>query len=230
MRKSLILQWLVVAAAALTVVAATDLSAPDALYAQAPATEETPAPQGSAGIDTGTEVEIQRRFNDLRRELLDDRAAAINWWLSGIALLLTILAIVIAAAGYLGIRKFQDILADVHANVDKARMHAEEARKLVEEIRQYGEEAGEFLRGMGSVSSGSAQVVTDEDYMRDAARVGASAIAEARQLAEDGMIGEAIERWRQIANVAARTNDDLAALAHRSIGDLSEQRSRGHRP
>ena len=157
---------------------------------------------------------------------MDDRAAAINWWLSGVALLVTILAIVIAAVGYLGFGKFKEIEKEARRNVEEAQGHAEEARKFVDEIRQYGEEAGEIMRGMGSFSSGSAQVITEEDTSRDLGRVGASAIAEARQLAEEGKVEEAIERWRYIANVAAGTNVDLAALAHRAIGDLSELRSR----
>ena len=191
--------------------------------AQAPGAEEVQA------NEEATEFEIERRFNELRREVLDDRADALDWWLSGIALLLTILAIGVAAGGYLGVRMLQDILAEARGSVETARGYAEEARRTVNEMRQYGEDAGEVLRGMGSASSGAAQVMTGEDTTRDPGRVGASAIAEARQLGEDGRIEEAIERWRQIANVAAGSNDELAALAHKSVGDLSEQKSRSVR-
>lgn len=191
--------------------------------AQAPDAEEVLA------NEEATEVEIERRFIELRREVLDDRADALDWWLSGIALLLTILAIGVAAGGYLGVRMLQDISAEARGSVETARGYAEEARKMVDEMRQYGEDAGEVLRGMGSAGSGAAQVMTGEDTTRDPGRVGASAIAEARQLGEDGRIEEAIERWRQIANVAAGSNDELAALAHKSVGDLSEQKSRSVR-
>lgn len=194
-------------------------AAPSVL-AQAPAGEEVQA------IDRAAEVEIERRFNELRREVLDDRADAIGWWLSGVALLLTILAIGVAAGGYLGIKRLQEIAAEAAQSVERARGHAEEARKTVEEMKLHGEDAGQALRGMKSAGSGAAQVMTGEDTTRDPGRVGASAIAEARQLAEDGQIDEAIERWGQIANVAAGSNDELAALAHRSVGDLAEQRSR----
>ena len=191
--------------------------------AQAPDAEEVLA------NEEATEVEIERRFIELRREVLDDRADALDWWLSGIALLLAILAIGVAAGGYLGVRILQEILAEARGSVETARGYAEEARKMVDEMRQYGEDAGEVLRGMGSAGSGAAQVMTGEDTTRDPGRVGASAIAEARQLGEDGRIEEAIERWRQIANVAAGSNDELAALAHKSVGDLSEQKSRSVR-
>lgn len=223
-------RWLVVVAVALSAVTTVGLTASTLQMAQAPAAEETAAPAESPAIDDATEVEIQRRFNELRRELLDDRAASISWWLSGVALLLTVLAIVIAAAGYLGLRKFQEIAAEARRNVEKARAHAEQARKFADEIREYGEEVDEHLRGMTSTGSGSAQDKTGEDFARDPGRVGASAIAEARLLAEEGRIDAAIERWQNIAHVAEGTNNDLAALAYRSIGDLSEQRSRRNGP
>ena len=225
-------KWLliVVAGMAIAVAAAVYMSAPNPLHAQAPAGEETPAPEQSPGIDAATEVEIQRRFNDLRRELLDDRAASIRWWLSGIALLFTVLAIVIVAATYVGYRKILEIEEGARRNVDWARAHAEEARKYVDEIRDQKEQADERLRRMASgAESGLIRSTSLEDYSRDAGRAGASAIAEAYMLQEQGEFGEAIERWRHIATVAEGTNDDLAALAYRSIGDLSERRSRSNR-
>ena len=220
MRNRPIWRLIFVAAVTLCMAATTGLAAPPSHMAHAPSAEEVP------GIDGATEVEMQRRFNELRREVLDDRAAAIGWWLSGVALLLTVLAVVVAAGGYVGLRKIQEIAAEARQNVERAGAHAEEARTLVDEMRQYEGDAGEALREMCSAGSGSALAITGGDTTRDPGRVGASAIAEARQLAEDGRIDEAIERWRQIANVAAGTNDDLAALAHRSVGDLSEQKSR----
>ena len=230
MRNNPIWRWVIVAGLVVAIVAAVYWYRPNALLAQAPPAEETQAPAESPGIDAATEVEIQRRFNELRRELLDDRAASINWWLSGIALLLTVLAIVIAAGGYVGFRKFQDIEEEARRNVERARTYAENAKRLVEEIRKYGEEADEHLRGIADISSEFAQNITDADFGRDPGRVGASAIAEARLLAEEGKTGEAIARWRHIASVAEGSNDDLAALAYRSIGDLTEQRSRSARP
>ena len=209
-----------VAAVALCAVLTVGIGAAPSIWAQAPAGEEV------AGIDEAAEVEMERRFNELRREVLDDRADAIGWWLSGVALLLTVLAIGVAAGGYLGIKRLQEIAAEAGESVERARGYAEEARGMVDEMRQHGEDAGQVLRGMGSTGSGATQAMTGEDTTRDPGRVGASAIAEARQLAEDGLIDEAIERWRQIASVAAGSNDELAALAHKSVGDLSEQRSR----
>lgn len=214
---------IVLTAAVLALVLAIGFAGAKSSLAQAPDAEEIHANEGVP------EVEIERRFNEMRREVLDDRADALNWWLSGVALLLTVLVIGVAAGGYLGVRKLQAISTEARESVETARGYTEEARKIVDEMRQYGEDAGEVLRGMVSAGSGAAQVMTGEDTTRDLGRVGASAIAEARQLGEDGRIEEAIDRWRQIANVAAGSNDELAALAHKSVGDLSEQKSRSVR-
>ncbi len=220
MRGAKIRRALIASAVVLCTVLTVSMGAAPSILAQAPAVEEV------EGIDKAAEVEIERRFNEMRREILDDRADAIGWWLSGVALLLTILAIGVAAGGYLGIKRLQAIAAEAGESVETARGYAEEARKMVDEMRRHGEDAGQLLRGMGSAGSGAAQVMAGEDTTRDPGRVGASAIAEARQLADDGQIDEAIERWRQIASVAAGSNDELAALAHKSVGDLSEHKSR----
>lgn len=185
-------------------------------------------PQDSPpGIDEATQVEIQRRFNELRQELLDHRADTVTWWLSSIAAVLTVLAVVVAAAAYLAFRKFQQVEEEAKRTVERARSFAEEARKLAEEIRKSGEGDDESLRGIVSYGPGPSHIKADEEWTRDSGGAGGSAIAEARLLAGEGRVDEAIERWRQIANVAEGTNDNLAALALRSIGDLSTERNRG---
>ena len=170
------------------------------------------------------------RFNELRSEILDDRADAIGWWLSGIAFFLSVLVLLIAVAGYLGFRKLREIEEEARRNVELTRAHAEEAFKFVEEIRGYGGETDERLRSITSANVEFARTQIGEDSTRDPGRAGASAIADARLLEEEGRLDEARERWRHIASVAEGTNDELAALAYRSIGDLSERMSRSNRP
>ena len=210
--------------------ATVGLAAPSSLIAQAPSGEENEASADTTGIDAATEVEIQRRFNELRREILDDRADSIGWWLAGIALVLAVLLLLIGVAGYLGLRKLRESEEEVRRSVEQVRAHAREARKFVEEMRDFGGEADEQLRSITSVSIELAQTQIGEDITRDPGRAGASAIAEARQLEEEGRLGEAVERWRHIANVAEGNNDELAALAFRSIGDLTARMSRSSRP
>ena len=212
--------------AALVVATAAIFAVPSVLLAQAPAGQGSGASADSPAIETATEVEIQRRFNELRREILDDRADTIGWWLSGIALFLTVLVLIIAFAGLLTFRRLRDIEEGIRRNVEQARAHAEEAGKLAEEIRGYGGEADEPLRSMAGVELTFARTQIGEEFSRVPGRAGASAIAEARQLEEEGRLDESIERWKHIASVAEGGNDELAALAFRSIGDLSERLSR----
>ena len=59
--------------------------------------------QGSTSNDTSVELEIQSRFNELRHELLDDRAAYIDRWLFVLAIALTVVAIVLAFFGIVAV-------------------------------------------------------------------------------------------------------------------------------
>ena len=214
---------------ALAIAAAVILAAPTALSGQAPVGRDGGASEESSAIDVATEVEIQRQFNELRREILDDRADSVGWWLTGIALLLALMVILLGFAGYLALRRLREIEEALRENVRAARGHAEEAGRLAEEIRGYGGKADEPLRSMAGAELPFARTQIGEELSRVPGRAGASAIAEARQLEEDGRLDESIERWKHIASVAEGSNNELAALAFRSIGDLSERLSRSAR-
>ena len=216
----------VVVAASLSMEIRTGLAAPATVIEIASPSQADSTPGDNTGIDAATEVEIQRGFNELRREILDDRADAVGWWLSGIALFVTVMVLLIATAGYFGLRKLREVEEEARRNVALARAHAEEAFKLVEEIRSYGGDTDEQLRNMPSAVMAFPRTQIGEDSSREPGRAGASAIADARHLEEEGRLDEAIVRWRHIASVAEGTNDELAALAFRSIGDLSERLSR----
>lgn len=215
--------------AAMAISATVILTAPKAIWAQAPTGHQGSTVEDSSVVDAATEVEIQRRFNELRRELLDDRADSIGWWLSGIALLLAVLVLVIGLAAYLAFRRLREIEEAVLFSVEQARVHADEAGKLAEEIRGYGGEADEALRSMNGAEPALARTQIGEEFSRVPGRAGATAIAEARQLEGEGRLDESIKRWKHIASVAEGNNDELAAMAYRSIGDLSERLSRSSR-
>lgn len=220
---------LAILVATLAVAAASVLTVPPPLMAQAPGGEDSVASEAISEIDVATEVEIQRQFNELRREILDDRADSVGWWLTGIALLLALMVLFLGFAGYIALRRLREIEDAVRENVIAARGHAEEAGRLAEEIRGHGGKADEPLRSMAGVELPFARTQIGEELSRVPGRAGASAIAEARQLEEDGRLDESIERWKHIASVAEGSNDELAALAFRSIGDLSERLSRSAR-
>ena len=226
---NLILKSTLVFVAVMAIAAAAVLTVPTVVLAQAPTGQQGSSSEDGSVVDAATEVEIQRRFNELRREILDDRADSIGWWLSGIALLLTVLVLFVGLGAYFAFRRLRDIEEAVRRSVEQARVHAEEAAKLAEEIRGYGGEADEALRSIDGAELALARTQIGEEFSRVPGRAGATAIAEARQLEGEGRLDESIERWKHIASVAEGSNDELAALAFRSIGDLSERLSRGNR-
>ena len=119
------------------VVAAMVATVPMITFAQTtePAIESTPAAATAAEVNTSptgnqndtsvkrptvpalVEVELQRRFNELRRELLDDRAKLVDWWLVAIAIVLTFFGIVVAIAGFMGFRRFREIETEAKNSV-----------------------------------------------------------------------------------------------------------------
>ena len=236
--------WVVVVAMVIAAmaIAATVTGGPAILSAQTvePSTVQETDPPAAA-----TEAEIQRRFNELRRELLDDRADTINWWLAATAIFLTLFGIVAPIAGYIG---FKRIEAEARQSVVEARKSAEEAAEHVKGIRRSWEQVEEYTQRIQM--SLSQQEDTQEnvlqqttiDYTTDYRGIGDSiqearhksdssllgrSIARAYSLQEDGRIEEAIEKWRAIAHVAEGIDNELAAHAWFSVGYLQEEGRHG---
>ena len=157
------------------------------------------------------EVEIQGRFNELRREYLADRETSINRWFAAIALLLTI-------GGYIGWSRLSDI-------EDKARTHLE----AIEKTRTKVEEAAKEIR------STTAEIAADHPDKADQAvksvrenpeaSLITKAIANAVFLQRQGKRDEAIEKWRAVAHVAEDSDNDQAARAWLSVGYLLEKKA-----
>ena len=178
--------------------------------------------------EAATAVEWERRFNELRRELLAGRTKLVDWWLTAIAIFLTVLGVIAVFAGYVSFRRFREIETEARQNVDKSKQHAEEAQSLVEEIRAELDKAksqrrhldqlvaGASIAGAprkASEAAGSVQTLpADSPINRD--------VTDARALEREGKIQEAIEKWRSIANMAEGTDNDLAVHAWLSVADL----------
>ena len=64
------------------------------------------SPPATLAIPPTVAVEIQSRFNELRRDLLDNRAAYIDRWLAVVAVVLTFFGIVVAIAGLVGFKRW----------------------------------------------------------------------------------------------------------------------------
>ena len=202
-------------------------------------------PLNKPAIPPATEVEIQRRFNELKRELLDDRADSIEWWLAVVAIVLTFFGIVVAIGGFFGIRIFRDIVNDARDSAKEAkqivadaqksaeaadqvatdaRKSAEDAKELVEEIKGYREESQKVLRKMTAESVADdpekAKQVVKDVFENPQSSPMDKVVARALSLQEQDKKDEAIEIWRSIANVMEGIDDDLAARGWFSIGYL----------
>ena len=158
-------------------------------------------------ISPTTEVEIQRRFNELKRELLDNRADSIEWWLAVVAIVLTFFGIVVAIGGFFGIRIFREIVVD-------ARKSAEDAKGLVEEIEK-NREISENIVGQLTIILSSQEEDSEEDSKEQTV-----------EFQEQGSKNEIIEAWRRIAKVAEGSDNNLAARAWFSIGYLLRQQQK----
>lgn len=191
--------------------------------------------QPRATLNAATAVEWERRFNELRRELLAGRTKLVDWWLTATAIFLTVLGVIAVFAGYVSFRRFREIETEARQNVDKSKQHAEEskqrleeAKSLVEEIRAELDKAklqrrrlDQLVAGASSAgaprkaaeAAGSVQTLpADSPINRD--------VTDARALEREGKIQEAIEKWRSIASMAEGTDNDLAARAWLSVADL----------
>ena len=197
----------------------------------APSQWQPAAAPETADPNVAADTEISRRFNDLRRELLDGRAKIVDWWLAATAIFLTLLGIIALVAGYLGFRRFREIEAEARGNVESSRKHAEEAQNLVDEIKARRDEATSLLKGL------TAEAVHD-----DPAKAGRTAesvqgdptaspidqaVAAAILLQREGNIEEAIEQWRAVAVVSEMTDKEFSAQAWFSVGYLGQEHKKG---
>ena len=230
------------------VVAAMAVAVPMITFAQTtePAIESVPAsdqpaatnssPKGdenSTDKDTSVqteqpvtvEVEIQRRINELRSELLDDRTSYIDRWLSVITIVLTFFGIVAVVGGYIGFRRFREIETEAKNSVETVTKHAEAAKRHIEKIERNRDRSDEILRGMTAENAAdypekANQAVASVRENPEASLID-KAIANAVFLQQQGKRDDAIEKWRAIAHIAEGSDNDLAASAWFSIGYLA---------
>ena len=170
------------------------------------------------------EVEIQRRFNELQRELLDDRGAYIDRWLAVITIALAFFGLVAVVGGYIGFKRFREIETDARNSTMVAAEHAQDAKRVVKEIEKTRDEADQIVRGMtaetaaGNPEEAKQAVLSVRENPR--ASLVDEAIANAISLQQQGKRDDAIERWRAVAHIAERSDDALAATAWFSVAYL----------
>lgn len=179
-------------------------------------------PPTKPAISAEVNVEIQNRFNELRREFLDNRANTIDWWLAVTALVLTFFGIVVAIAGFLGFRRFREIMNEAQEGAKAAAKYAEDAKRHLIEIQKDREMAQEFLKDMNAQTADdnpdeASQAIEDVQNNSETSLMN-RAMAAAATFERRGVTEKAIEKWQAIANIAEGSDDDLAAKAWFSIG------------
>ena len=178
-------------------------------------------------LDPSVDAEINRRFNELRQELLDDRASTIDWWLIGITVFLGLVTILVALVGIAGYLEFRRVREQALEAVGQAQESAEEAKRFVEEIKQIRDKAQEYFQDMDAKkvdddpgAERQAEVVSNDPE----ASLMDRAVARAISLQKEGEIEEAIKTWRGIADAITGIDNDLAARALFSVGYLESER------
>ena len=109
--------------------------------------EEQPTHTPSRDTVSATDVETERRFNELRRELLDSREKMVDWWLAATAVILTSLGVVAAIVGFFGFKSVRSIEKKARKSMEAAKKHAEEAKSYVQERKRSRDEAALHLKG-----------------------------------------------------------------------------------
>ena len=190
----------------------------------------------STKIDTATKVEIQRRFNDLRSELLDDRAESITWWLAAIALLFTVWGIVIAIGGLIGFKEFRELRDEARRRVEAIEREHGRVSELAEQSKEYRDTAMESAKTIEEQVQATQdgdileEVREDEEAVeevRDSPEASPldADIAEAHSLERSGDLVAAIDKWRFIAKTAEDTDrKPLAARAWVLVGYLLREK------
>ena len=168
-------------------------------------------------IPIQVDVHMQHRFNEMRSQLLDDRAAHIDYWLTAITIILAIFAIGAVLIGYVGFQRFREIEKE-------AKGYAEAAKHEYSKTKDAREKQKELLSNISAETvkdnpQEAQRVVTDVTKDPDASLI-EKAIGHAITLQSQGLKNDAIEQWRAIAHVAQESDSFLAARAWMSIGYL----------
>ena len=227
--------WAIVIALVLAAMGTVGQTAPSAQAPAPSADQEKSTPDTSPAVEdtkimesAAVDVEIQRRFNELRHKLLDDRADTINWWLTIALIVLAVISIGAAFGIYFGLSGLREIKDEAKKSAEEVKRSAEE----INELKKQAEEDAQQIKQEREKITRANILSNDPDQARQAgetlqevrqklvASVLDRAIGDAVSLQRAGKREEAIEKWRSIANVAEGSDPDLAARAWLSIGSL----------
>ena len=181
------------------------------------------------------DVETERRFNELRREVLDGRAKTVDWWLAATAIFLTLIGVGAAILGYFGFKKLDRIENEAHKDMEAAKKHAEEAKSYVQQTKKSRDEASLILEGIKNVEVAGVEVagkdpektskmIENVQQNPDSTLID-KAVAAAFSLQSQNEIEEAIKKWISIAGTLEGIDSERAAASWFSVGYLSSSRN-----
>ncbi len=214
--------WTIVLALAFAALGVAGQTTPSTQTPILPAVQEKPTPDTSPTVEDTRALdnpvddgEIQRRFNDLRRQLLDDRADTINWWLTIALIVLAIISIGAALGVYFG-------LSGLRAIKDEAKKSAEEVKKSAEEInelkKQVEEDAQQIEQEREQITRAAAGYGFERRYhlpidLGDSARDDEPLFIPLGQVQESDRVQEAAEAVQEV-----RRNPEASPM-DRAIAD-----------
>ena len=175
--------------------------------------QEVPASSSpDVNIDPSDKAELQQLFNDLRKEYLDTRDGAINWWLQFITIVLAFFGIVVVVLGYLGIKNFRELEARAEKSVEKIEENLALSNARLGETTSIdigdSEKIPEIKKTIKDV-----QLDPDPSFID-------KVLTEIYTLQLNGKVEGAVEKWRSVANIAEGTDNNLASRAWLSIAYL----------
>ena len=190
-------------------------------------------PSVKPAIPAFVEVELQRRFNELRGELLDDRAAYIDRWLSVVTIVLTFFGIVTVVGGYISFRRFREIETEAKNSVATVTKLAEVAQRNLEEIEKNRKKSDEILRDLSAETAAAdpqeAEQAVANVRENPTASLVDQVIALAVSLQQQDKREEAIEKWRAVAHFAEGIDKRSCreSLVFRRLSFATRKRGRG---
>ena len=134
-------------------------------------------------------IETDQRTAVSRREFLDYQERKLNWWLEATAIFLTLIGAGAAVLGYFGFKSLDETKNRARENMEASEQHVEAAQRYVEDIKT----------------------------MRDKIEMD-SAVSEAISLQQQNRTDEASEKWRSIAAIAEKNDNERAAEAWFFVG------------
>lgn len=101
---------------------------------QEPSTRDSVSRYAAELTPAMVEAEIERRFNDLRTDVLATQASAVQWWMRMMAMVLTFFGIAVPVLGFLGFSRFREIERDTRHNARAVVQAAESAKRYLQDM------------------------------------------------------------------------------------------------